>query len=60
MAKEIVWDSLTQEEAQTLENLRKNGIESMPRLSKSSIRNSWRLLASLSRNAVPGISAARR
>ena len=27
MAKEIVWDSLTQEEAQTLENLRKNGIE---------------------------------
>ena len=26
MAKEIVWDSLTQEEAQTLENLRKNGI----------------------------------
>ena len=27
MAKEIVWDSLTQEEARTLENLRKNGIE---------------------------------
>ena len=27
MAKEIVWDSLTQEETQTLENLRKNGIE---------------------------------
>ena len=27
MAKEIEWDSLTQEEAQTLENLRKNGIE---------------------------------
>lgn len=27
MAKEIVWDNLTQEEARTLENLRKNGIE---------------------------------
>lgn len=27
MAKEIVWDSLTQEETQTLENLRKRGVE---------------------------------
>ncbi len=27
MAKEIIWDSLTQEEARTLENLKKNGIE---------------------------------